>query len=539
MSNTIFINGHIYTMNQEMPFAEAVVISGSKIQYTGDNESALSYRTGDSVITDLEGRMMLPGFIDAHCHPLLAAFWLSGLVLNVDMNKEEVLDSVREFIESNPDKDNYFGIGYPEWEYDEKGPNKRFLDEICSDKPVFILGSSGHEGWCNSKTLEVLDITRDTPDPLPGFQYFERDENGDPTGHIVECGATKILMDGIDWFDPDVVRSSFEEIFTEYSEMGVTSLIDCGIFESLEETSMKYIEGYEKNGQLKQRICSCVMVEDRGRLPDAVSLLEERSRKYCSDDYYINTLKIVNDGTIESRSASLFEPYDEDGSNVDPMVSGKELYDICTETASKGYDIHIHAIGDRGIYETLMAAKAVREAGYHETRITNAHTDFVRPQDNRLFGKYNVIANTTGVWHYGNPDINKLIGDRADEQFRMLSIIKEGARMSLGSDKPVDEYGPEPLKSIQVAVTRQLYNDPDAPILEPQSEKLSIQQCLEGFTVNAAYQMHMEDKLGTIEAGKYADLVILGKDIFEIPVQEIYNTPVIMTIKNGEITYKA
>lgn len=208
------------------------------------------------------------------------------------------------------------------------------------------------------------------------------------------------------------------------------------------------------------------------------------------------------------------------------------------EAAKEGFDIHIHAIGDKAIHGTLMAAKAIREAGYHDTRITNAHTDYVKPCDNRLFGKYNVIANTTCVWHYGIPEMTKVIGERANRTFRIQSLIKEGARMSLGSDKPVDEFGAEPVRGIQMGVTRQMYNDPQAPVLLPEEEKLSVQQCLEGYTINAAYEMHMDDKLGSIEAGKYADLTVLEKDLFEVPVSDLYKTKTVLTMKGGSITYK-
>lgn len=539
MGKKIFTNGHVYTMNKEMPFAEAVVVEGNHIEYVGSSAEALKYESKGAEVIDLDGKMLLPGFIDAHCHPALAAFWLSGLYLDVEMNREEVLAAIKRYVDENDDKENYFGIGYPEWIFDEKGPHKKYLDEICADKPVFFLGSGGHEGWCNSKALEMAGVTKDTPDPIPGFHYYERDEQGETTGHLVESSVTKKMMESVEWFAPEVVLRCFDEIFSEYSEMGVTSLIDCGIFENFEKTALSYIDNYEKQGLLKQRICGCFMLEDRTRLGQAVELLKEQNQKYNSDEFFINTLKVLNDGTVESRSASMFEPYDEDGSNVDPMICGEELQDLCVRAAKEGFDIHIHAIGDRGIHETLMAAKAIRDAGLHDTRITNAHTHVVRPEDDRLFGKYNVIANTSCVWHYGNDEMVKIIGERSNRQFRMLSLIKEGARVSLGSDKPVDEYGPEPLKGIQMGVTRQYYGDSNSPVLVPESERLSIQQCLEGYTINAAYQMHMDDKLGSIEQGKYADIIVLEKDLFEIPVWDIHKTKVVMTMKNGKITYQS
>lgn len=234
----------------------------------------------------------------------------------------------------------------------------------------------------------------------------------------------------------------------------------------------------------------------------------------------------------------MLEPYDEDGSVVAPLVEGRELQDLFVRVASEGYDIHCHGIGDRAIHEVLMAAKAVREAGYDDVRITNAHTEHIAAEDRPLFGKYNVIANTTGVWHYGNPTMYKIVGDRAAEQFWMRPLIEGGARVSMGSDRPVDEYGYEPLKNIQVAITRQLYGEKDGPVLEPADGGMTLQECLESYTVNAAYQLHMEDKVGSLEPGKYADFVVLGADLFETDPYEIYKVPVAMTMMNGKITYK-
>lgn len=517
MNSRIFINGRIYTMNRDMPFAEAVVIKNNKIAYVGRNEAALAYKNYESQVIDLKGKMMLPGFIDAHCHPVLGAFRRSGLILNADMNKTDVLEAIKTYISANPDRKSYFGIGYPEWIYDKEGSDKSCLDEICNDKPIFIMGSKGHEGWCNSKTLDILGINENTPDPIPGFQYFQRYDNGKPTGHIVGNDAIKMLMNGINWFDTKAVLNALEEVSSEYSKMGVTALADCGTSENLEKLSKSYLSNLEIAGALKQRVCSSVRVEDRNKLDTAVDLLERLSRQYCSDEFYINTLEIINDGTAANRDVGLFEAYDKNSPKIEPMIQGKELQDLCIDVAGRGFDLHIHAAGYKSSYETLLAAKAVREAGFHDTRITNTHTDYVKTKYIPMFNKYNVIANTTPVWHYSTPKIKNTTCKCTDEHFKMLSIVKECARISLGSDMPNDEYGAEPLKGIQMGITRQLYNNPDSPVLEPESEKLSIMLCLEGYTINAAYQMHMEHKIGSIEAGKYADLVVLKRIFLKSP----------------------
>lgn len=539
MINIILKNGFVYTMNDKAPIAEAVAIEGQKIKAVGTTEEIMALKEDETKVIDLKGKMLLPGFIDAHCHPAMCAFFANGVLIDEDMNIPEVEATIEAYIKENPDKKAYFGIGYNEFLYDEKGPKKEDLDKICSDKPVVILGSGGHEGWCNSKALELAGVDKNTPDPIPGFQYFERDTEGNPTGHLVETAPESIVFDAAEYFERETVLRNFKEVSTTYSEMGVTSLVTCGDLRWMQKISDPVTEEMVATGQLQQRLQGCAMVCERDQKESALEELRSKSKKFDTDAYRVNVYKILLDGTAESRSASMLDPYDEDGSLPEPLFEGKELQDICVKVASEGYDIHIHGIGDRAIREVLHAAKAVREAGYTDTRITNAHTQFVAVEDRPLFGKYNVIANTTGVWHYGAPDGEAIMGEkRAGRSFAMKYLIDGGARMSLGSDRPVDEYGPEPLNSIEVACTRKMIGVPDAPVLSPADQKLTVHQCLEGYTTNAAYQMRMEDKLGTIEAGKYADMVVLGENILEIPLETIHNVPVEKTIADGKIVFE-
>ena len=242
---------------------------------------------------------------------------------------------------------------------------------------------------------------------------------------------------------------------------------------------------------------------------------------------------------MESRSAALSEPYPEDGSVVKPLMDEKTAAEAGLKAAKEGLDVNMHAIGDVAARSVVAMAKAIREAGYDDCRVTCSHSQYVAPDDIPLFGKYDIIANSTGVWMYGNPLMDKVLGHINNETFRMRSLIDGGARMALGSDFPVDEYGREPLKSIEMCATRKMYGQPDAPVLEPADEKTTVQEAIEGFTINNAYQMHMDDVIGSIEVGKYADFVILEENILDIPLEDIHNVKVIETVMDGVTTYKA
>lgn len=538
-ADKIYTNGIIYTVNKEMPLAEAVAVSGNKIVYVGDKSGVDDFCRDGTEIIDLDGKMMLPGFIDGHCHPVLAAHYLCGVYLEIEWDPERCLAEIEKYVKENPDNSTYFGIGYAEWIFDENGPKKEWLDEICEDKPMMILGSSGHEAWVNTKSLELAGITKDTEDPIPGFHYFHRDAEGNPTGHMLEMGTEMMIMNKINFFEPETIESVMTQASAEYAAMGVTATCDMGVpafgMKAYYETVPEMIE----NGSYMQRFVGCgTLITDKSEVEPAFAKLAEDKEKYNTDKYRINFLKIINDGTLETRSAALSQPYDEDGSMVYPLLTREEIAEIGVRAAKMGLGVNVHAIGDEAISGTLAMAKAIREAGFDDCRITNSHSDYVKDDELELFGKYNVIANTTCVWHYGNPDMEKVIGDRQNHTFRIKTMINGGCRMGQGSDFPVDEFGREPLKGIEMGCSRQLFDHPELPVLAPFEEKLSVEDGIESYTINNAYQMHMDDKLGSIEVGKYADMVILEKNIFEVPISEIHKVKVCETIMDGKTTYK-
>ena len=538
-ADKVYVNGSIFTVNDKSEWAEAVAVEGNKIVYVGDRAGAEALCDADTEIYDLDGKMLLPGFIDGHCHPVLAAHYLCGVYLEIEWGVEECLAEIERFVKENPDNDTYFGLGYAEWIFDETGPKKELLDAICPDKPMMILGSSAHEAWVNSKALELAGITKETPDPIPGFHYFHRDAEGNPTGHLLETGPQTMVIQKINFFDHDTIEGVLAEGSDEYASMGVTSTCDMGGHEYVMKAYFETVPDMIEKGTYKQRFVGCGrIVADKSDVDTVLPRLNEYKEKYNTDKFRINFLKIINDGTLETRSAALSEPYDEDGSMVYPLFNREEMAELGVRAAKDGLNINVHGIGDEAISGTLAMAKAVREAGYDDCRITNSHCDYVKDEELELFGKYNVIANTTCVWHYGNPDMEKVIGDRQNHTFRIKTMIKGGCRMGQGSDYPVDEFGREPLKGIEMGCTRQLFDHPELPVLKPYEEKLSVEDGIRSYTINNAYQMHMDDRLGSIEVGKYADLVILEKNIFEVPVSEIHKVEVCETIMDGKTVYK-
>ncbi|MDH5305089.1 MAG: amidohydrolase family protein, partial [Gammaproteobacteria bacterium] len=300
-------------------------------------------------------------------------------------------------------------------------------------------------------------------------------------------------------------------------------------------------------GALTVRIVGSMFVLSPGQIATAVQSVEAMRQSVRGDHYHYNTLKILNDGTIEGRTAAMFEDYR--GEGIEPGNAGStvfsetELVEMISGAAERGIDVHIHALGERAVHESLNAIEAVRKIAPHsESRYTLTHIQVVTDQDVPRFAELDVIAQSTPLWAtydtYGKEFISE---DQFQRYFRFKSIEDAGGRLAFGSDFPASGAGVlglSPLVQIELGHTRHYPGDPDSPLQPRASERLSIASLVRGFTLGAAYQLHMEDQIGSVEVGKKADLVVLDQDIFEIDPFTIHKTGVLMTMLDGTIVYR-
>lgn len=537
----LLINGSIRTMDPELPKAEAIAIKDGIIQAVGTTKEIMTLQGENTEVIDLQGKMLLPGLIDAHCHPAMTAYFINALQFDEEMTLDEILQSLKEYVQAHPEKETYFGTGYNEICFSDREYTTELLDEICPDKPVFLSSSGCHSAWANSCTFEKAGITAETPDPIPGFQYFEKNSAGELTGHVVETEAENMIYRAIDFFDNETLELSYKQMADEFSKLGITTLVGCGNFDWMGDRPYETADHLIRTNQLALRIFDCAFLSTLTRKESSLEDIRRLSKKYDSDRLRVNTYKIIMDGTFESGSASMYEEYIPGYKTIPPLLEGKELEELLIQAASEGYDIHAHGIGNYAIHEILRGAEAVRKAGYEDTRITCAHTQYVSKDDRSRFGELNVIANTTGGWHYWYPGIDTVMGTTAEDEFTIKEIIDGGTIMTMGSDRPADEVGFDPRMEIVTAMTRKyigFFDDPDQPSLLPDDQKLSLQECLEAYTVNAAHQIHMDGKLGQIRKGAYADLCIFKYDMFKLTPEEILEDPLEMTILEGKIIYQ-
>ena len=538
-SKRIFTNGKIYTVNKEQPWAEAVVVEGNKIAYVGTTDEAMKHADGAEV-TDLEGKMMLPGFIDGHIHPLMTSAFACGALLSECKTKEDVLAVVKEFVETHPNNEAYFGQGFPDEIFASQPALASDLDEICADKPILLVASSCHGAWCNHKAFEAAGIDKNTPDITPGSNYFVRDEEGNPTGRCIESCYIQVAK-GADYFSAESMISNIAELGKSFASMGYTAFADCGVFAFVVDALTQEFADFINSDDFTQRLFGgfyiATNIHDVEEALDSSAKLAENLKS--TDRLALKYFKILGDGILESRSAAMVKPYD-NGVTALPNFNSEEASQIGLLVAKAGYDLYMHAIGDATTTVALDMAQAVREAGFNDTRIAMAHCQCFQPGEIERAGKLGVFINSTGSWHHvTNEEYKKHLGANIQGfQYPIRSLIDAGCKYGQGSDFPVADGKPDPFTSIEVGM-RRVAVDFEGPAPEDICEAPTLEESIESFTINNAYEVRMEDKIGSIEEGKLADLLIIDQNLFEIPTSEIHNTKVLETIRDGITTYKA
>ena len=537
-ADLIIRNATVYTMDEADTKASVIAVKDSRIIYVGNEDSDFLIG-GNTKVIDANGKVVLPGLIDSHCH-MLSMPALDGIVLDISMDLDTVLDEIRKYVAEHPEKDSYFGQVYLETCVTDEEYTKETLDKACPDKPLMLLGSTCHEEWVNTKALEVAGITKDTPDPLPGEHYFYRDENGEPTGRIVDFAPFEMIVNACKPCDNSSLLTGMVDFFKEYNSLGITCAAECGVLTPASEAdSYSALDIMREKDSVTCRIAGSTVHTGLEPIETTLDHLEELHEKYHDDLIQIKTLKLLQDGCYEARTSSCYEPYLDSDFNRPPSFYGDELKDIFLKAAKSGFDIHVHALGDKSIFETLDAAGAVRKAGYQDTKITIAHCHSIRNQDLHLFKEYNVSANFTPQWFVVKQDIIDGIGkERHDDMLRPGSLTRMGVNITIGSDCPSDELGYEPWKGIEMSMTRQTYGQPDDEVMEDRNERLTLEEALRACTINGARQLGLENCIGSIEEGKYADMIILNADPYQTNVYDIHDLRPETTIFNGKVVYQ-
>lgn len=538
----ILVNARAYTLNAAAPWAEALAVRGNEIVYVGDNAGAHALAGENTLQHDLGGKMLLPGFIDAHMHPISGGAYANALSLDTFGTVDDWVKAIEAFAESNPDAALLFGYGWLSTTFGPEGPTRQLIDAVVPDRPVLIMDEGFHGAWANSRALEELNITQDTADPVPGFSYYKRDANGDATGYLLE-GTAGLAMRNLNAITEDVIVAGAARVIDVLNGYGVTAVFDAGALGYTEQLP-RILQRLERNDDLTIRIVGSYRPTGPADVADAVTRTLEWRDSIKGERYHYRMLKIMDDGTVEGRTAAMFEDYQgEPGNSGETVYSEAEMTEMVVGATAENLDVHIHALGERAVHEALNAIEAARLAyPDNSSRYALTHIQVIADQDLPRFAELNVIAQSTPLWAsydtYGEQFVS---ADQFQRFWRFNSLKDLGVRLTWGSDFPASGagmLGMSPIIQMEIGRTRQDPGDADSPVQPRATERLDIDTLIRGFTIDAAYQLRLEDSIGSLEVGKKADLVVLDQNLFEIDPYDIHKTEVRMTMMDGEVVYR-
>ncbi|MFK7732769.1 MAG: amidohydrolase [Pseudomonadales bacterium] len=538
----VFINAKVFTADRSNPSAQAVAVHGNEIVYVGSNEGVAAYSAANTAVHDLAGQMLLPGFIDSHMHPVAGGAYAQALSLDTFGTVDDWVAAIKEYAANDTSSEVLFGYGFLASTFGPVGPTRQLIDAIVPDRPVILMDEGFHAAWVNTKALEQLGIDENTPDPIPDFSYYKREGNGYPTGYLLE-GTASMAMDGLDAITEQVVRDGTALVVNAMNSYGVTAAFDAGAI-GYGDMVKQVWDGLAQQGGMNIRVVGSYRPEDASQAATAVDNAKQWRDSVKGENYHYRVLKIMQDGTIEGRTAAMFEDYQgEPGNNGATVFSQQQMNDMVSGAAAENIDVHIHALGERAIFEALNAIEVARQNNSDSlTRYAICHIQVITDADLKRFADLGVVAQSTPLWAaydtYGKQFVSE---DQFNRYWRFKSLSSLGVKLSFGSDFPASGagmLGMSPIFNIEIGHTRQDPGDPNAPVQPRVTESLDVDELLHGYTIDAAYQMHMDDKIGSIEVGKLADLVQLDRDIFAADPHDIHTIEVVMTMMDGKVVYK-
>ena len=540
----VFTNAKVYTLDASQPWVSAVAVAGDKIVYVGSDTAAQRWVGEATTRIDLGGRVLLPGFIDTHVHPLSGGAYAAALSLDTFADVDTWVTAIADYAGANPRAKVIFGYGFLATTFGPAGPDKKLIDAVVADRPVLIMDEGFHAAWANSAALDALGITAATIDPQPGYSYYKRDASGAPTGYLLEATAG-LAMEKLDVITADSVMAGTKQLLGIMNGYGVTGAFDAGalIDPAIVAQTLKQLE---QDDALSLRLVGAYYPSNSDTAQAAATAVADTLRwrdEVRGAGYHYNTLKIPYDGTVEGRTAAMFEDYQgEPGNKGETLFSPAELESMITGASEHNLDVHIHALGERAVHDTLNAIEKARAAHPNTaSRYTICHIQVVADADVPRFAQLDVIAQSTPLWAsfdtYGEPFVS---ADQFKRFWRFRSIEQAGARLTFGSDFPASGAGTaglSPMLQIEIGHTRQLAGSPDAPVQPAVDERLSIASLIRGFTLDAAYQLRKEEEVGSIEVGKLADLVVLDANPFTVDPYRIHRIQAVLTLLGGEVVH--
>ena len=540
----VFEGGKIFTAEPENAWADALAVADGRIVYVGTGAGVQKYKGKTTQVIDIDEGLLIPGFMDSHNHIFFGSFVDVGPNLSLADTPEKFQATLEAIRDTNPGTGPILAQGWQHHLFPTHGPLASQLDAVFGDRMVILVSVDGHSTSFSSRALREAGVDANFVDPKPGISFFERDPaTNAPLGTAREWVGEKIredLMPG----ERDVYQARLAAWLPRAAAAGLTSVVDAWSSAPTEEDAYEILNGLEAEGRLHLRVFGSVVQEAAPR--EMVARFKEFKSRYSSDLVRPEAVKLFADGGPEAHTSFLLTPYvDRPGEDYgEPMMTKADLTDHVTTYFEADIPVHVHAVGDGAVRMTLDAiADARRATGNQEVRATIAHMDYVSPEDVPRFGALGVTAQTSIHFATRDPSyffLADFVGtQKVESAYPTRTLMEAGANHSFGTDWPASIFLTtyKPLTSIEVAVTRRLPGNTEMPRRNP-DESITLAEAITAMTRNTAIQVGELERLGTLAVGKYADLVLLEKDLFEVAPETIHTVPVRMTMLGGEPVYR-
>lgn len=550
-ADLILFNARIFTVDAARPWAEAVACANGHIVAVGSNEEVLNLAGRTTQRIDAGGRLVLPGLTDAHVHFLQYGIRRQEVSLFGVRDFDEVRRRVRQAVEKAAPGQWVQGWGWDENLWD-RPPSAAQLDDIAPQIPVVLARMDMHTWWVNSAAMRQAGITRETPDPPES--RFDRDASGNPTGLLREWNAIRLIEPHLPKPSSATLQGWLKEAIAEAHRLGLTGIHDQRVQHEGRQT-FRLFQALRRQGELNLRVHMNIAAE---HLAEAAALGLQPG--FGDERLWVGHLKAFADGTMGSRTARMIEPFEGEPDNYGLSVTpANALWELAVQANQAGFPLSVHAIGDlavREVVDVLSELPSMEQGGeeakrrrgeelstsFSRPRVTASslphrieHVQVIHPDDLPRLNQYGIVASVQPVHLLTDwPTADKVWGKRSRYAYAFRSLLDHGTRLALGSDAPVAPLNP--MLGIYAAVTRQDEHGQPANGWYPE-ERLTVAEAIHGYTLGPAYLAGKQEVQGTITPGKWADMVVLNRNLFEVPATEITEAAVEMTIFEGQVVY--
>jgi len=548
----LFKNACVYTADEMRTMAQAVAIANGKIVYVGTDAGADAFVGPDTVVEDLGGKLLMPSFIEGHAHYTKATSTVVGINLAGYNTEDEYVAACKAYIEQRPGLKTLRGQGYLEACFPGIGPKREALDNASSEIPIVVQAETLHSLWANSAAIRLAGITKETPDPKNG--RIERHPDGEPSGCFRET-AQDLILDALPDFSVEEYKQgilSFQDLAHQY---GFTGAYDPWL--NANSNAIEALKALDQEGRLTMHMRGAYWANPNRGPEQVEELIAARNRDNGGTLFRINAVKFFMDGVLESLTGFLLEPYANaegrpEGWCGDQIWSPERMNAVVAAVDQAQMGIHVHCAGDAAVKQSLNAIEFARKTnGVRDARHCITHIFLIDPPDVQRFKALDTVAMTNSYWaqidetYFVNGIYTGM--DRIAHTFPLNCFFKAGVKVANASDYPITAT-PNPFIGIEIGVTRiapdnyhpWVFNYNDPKFHEPlwPEERADVRDMMDSFTINQAYANFLDTVCGSIEIGKSADMIVVDRNILDIPAEDIGMAVVERTLFQGRMVYE-